>query len=498
MRASNADTALPTEPAPVADEPDVRPVESSPFVDRAFRWLTVLSIPVASFMVFRALYVPISNPDTFWHLRLGDHLLDTGQFSGQEPWSSLASRRLVLHEWAPELVYVLGYRLGGLPAVAWVQALGGVALLVTLYVCCRRFAPALVAATAAAAGLAGASGSVDARPQVVSFILAAVVTTAWMRTAQDGRARWWLVPLTWVWACSHGMWFVGVVIGLVVIAAMVLDRVADVRSAGRLVVIPLLSVVAAAMTPVGPGLLATARTMRGYTQFVAEWDAPSIFLPQSMVTLGLAAVVLVIWLRTPGRTSWVEVALWFTGVGFALMYNRTIALGAVVLALLAASVLARHARVSTDRSPSRRLEAGVIAVGTSAVLLLGPAIVSADVARPGGVPSGLDAALGALPDGTVVFNDYALGGWMLWAHPDLDPVIDGRADVYDLGYFTRTHEAFYVVPGWDDTVRDSGADAALLTTDSPLAEAFRVDLGWQPVGSDAGYSLLVPAPPEGS
>jgi hypothetical protein len=498
MRASHADTALPVEPAPVDHESDVRPPKSSHSIDRAFRWVTVLSIPVASFMVFRALYVPISDPDTFWHLRLGAHLLDTWRFSGPEPWSALASRRLVLHEWAPELVYILSYRLGGLPAVAWVQAVGAVALLLTLYVCCRRFAPALVAAIAAVAGFAGASGSVDARPQVVSFILAAVVTTAWMRTAKDGRARWWLVPLTWIWACSHGMWFVGVVIGLVVIVAMILDRAADVRSAARLMLIPLLSVVAAALTPVGPGLLLTARTMRGYTQFVAEWNAPSIFLPQSMVTLGLAAVVLVTWLRTPGRTPWVELAIWFTGVGFALMYNRTIALGAVMLALVAASVLARHARVSPERSPSRRLETRAIVLGTLAVLLLGPSVVSKDVAQAGDVPSGLDHALGALPAGTVVFNDYALGGWMLWAHPDLDPVIDGRADVYDLGYFSRTHDAYSVVPGWDDTVRESGAAAALLPTDSPLADAFRVDLGWQQVGSDAGYSLLVPASLDGS
>src|SRR4051794_2980789 len=110
MRGPDADAPLAIKAAVVEHEPEA-PVATSSGMDRAFRWLTVLSIPVASILVMRVLYAPISNPDTFWHLRLGEHLLDTWQFSGPEPWSSLATRPLVLHEWVPELVYTVGYRL---------------------------------------------------------------------------------------------------------------------------------------------------------------------------------------------------------------------------------------------------------------------------------------------------------------------------------------------------------------------------------------------------
>ena len=62
------------------------------------------------------------------------------------------------------------------------------------------------------------------RPQMLSFLLVAVTAAAWLRTREDGRLRWWLVPLTWVWAMLHGMWPIGIVIGVVAVVGLALDR----------------------------------------------------------------------------------------------------------------------------------------------------------------------------------------------------------------------------------------------------------------------------------
>ena len=75
------------------------------------------------------------------------------------------------------------------------------------------------------------------RPQVLSYLLIAVTTAAWLaRLVEDGKARWWLVPLTWVWAMVHGMWPVGIIIGLVALVGIALDRAvtrARVAATGR-------------------------------------------------------------------------------------------------------------------------------------------------------------------------------------------------------------------------------------------------------------------------
>ena len=71
------------------------------------------------------------------------------------------------------------------------------------------------------------------RPQMLSFLLVAVTIGAWLRTREDGRLRWWLVPMTWVWAMSHGMWPIGIVIGVVAVVGLALDRAYRPARSGR-------------------------------------------------------------------------------------------------------------------------------------------------------------------------------------------------------------------------------------------------------------------------
>ena len=68
-----------------------------------------------------------------------------------------------------------------------------------------------------------ASPGMSMRPQVLSYLLVAVTTEAWLEHAPTA-GRWWLVPLTWVWAMCHGMWPVGIIIGAVALVGIALDR----------------------------------------------------------------------------------------------------------------------------------------------------------------------------------------------------------------------------------------------------------------------------------
>ena len=87
-------------------------------------------------------------------------------------------------------------------------------------------------AATAAAGLLGffASDIIDRlRTPVLLFdaaglCLFAVVTGAALATVDDGRPRWWVVPLTWVWACTHGTWILGIAMTALVACAGLLDR----------------------------------------------------------------------------------------------------------------------------------------------------------------------------------------------------------------------------------------------------------------------------------
>jgi hypothetical protein len=90
----------------------------------------------------------------------------------------------------------------------------------------------------------------------------------------------------------------------------------------------------------------------------------------------------------------------------------------------------------------------------------------------------------------VVLNEYALGGWLLWRHPSLAPVIDGRAEVFDPAYIRRYLSAASATTGWREFLTQTGARTALVAQGSTLATALQERLGWKQTGADRGYVLL--------
>jgi hypothetical protein len=106
------------------------------------------------------------------------------------------------------------------------------------------------------------------------------------------------------------------------------------------------------------------------------------------------------------------------------------------------------------------------------------------------MPHHLDNALDNLAPGTVVFDDYSVGGWILWRHPKLAPVIDPRIELYDASYVDAYRAAMALAPGWEETVTTTGADHALLRAGSPLGGALVDYAGWATVATADGYVLL--------
>lgn len=431
----------------------------------------------------------VSDPDVWWHLKTGAYVLSGGQFNGPDPWVPFSSRPFVLTQWFPEVVAMQGYSLFGLPAVAWLRCAAMLGIITALVWAARQSADTVPAIMAALAGLIGTGGSLSERPQLISFVLLAVTVGAWWKSAHDLRPRWWLVPMTFVWACSHGLWGVGVVIGLAVIAGLALDRRLDRRTAMRLLAVPALALVAAALTPVGPRLLVTPfEVSSNAARFVQEWqptDARNFF---AAVTLGMIALALVPWIRGTAALPWWQIALAGTALICTLSMFRTVPLGSIIAAPLLASALQKQ-RGHPPTPLSRRGASAWMGLVAAGAIVAAP-IAGAMAQRPLGWPDELRPQLAALPAKTVVLNDFAAGGWLLWREPQLTPVIDLRSEIYSTEYisdYIRTQE---VRAGWRDFLDRTKPGYALLKSNAPLAAALREDLHWMTVGKDADYVLL--------
>lgn len=494
-----------------------------PMQHHRFERVVQITLAAAAVALAVGMVQPLTDPDTFWHIAAGRHLLETGSFAGPDPWSATASHPWVLHEWLPEVVMAAAEQVGGPRAVAWLLPLGVVVLAATLYLVCRRFTAPVLAGLITVLAVGGMGGSLSLRPHLVTFALTAVAGAAWLATIRDGRARWWLIPLTWVWAASHGMWFVSVAIGSAAVVGLWLTPLlrrdvkgtddtqgadsADatvrlsVRQLGRLALVPLGCLLAAMVTPVGPGLVTAPFTVREYARFVSEWRAPRLTDPWLQIYLAMLALLLLTWVlrawrgRRQGvdrRVDWARIGLLCASIGASLVYVRTIAVGVALLVPLLAEASShwgvRRGAGRPDRAEVTILiSAVVIGLAASAV---GSARIQQQVRT---MPTSLNPALSAIPAGTVICNDYAQGGWLVWAHPNLRPTVDGRTEIYTPAHIEEYLNFAGAGNNWHAFVERTGCTYALLVPKSTPLARLQSEYHWTVVGTSP-EAVLIRAP----
>lgn len=433
--------------------------------------------------------------DTWWHLRVGEHILATHQLRGTDPWASFAGHAYTATQWLPEAVTAWLVDLTGMGAVVWLRSLATVSLIVLLYVTARQSAGRLASSLAAAIGLLGCGAGLNPRPQLVSFVCFALVVLAWSRTVRDGRARWWLVPVFWLWACSHGLWTFGLLTSGVFLAAIVIDPATrpDRRRLARLAGLVAACAAVVALTPLGPALLLTPFEVAANAAGVAEeWRATPVNNAFAMAALGMGVGTPVAWLVSRHRPRAWEMAQLGLSLALTLVMWRLVPLGAILAAPLLAAALQRL--IGRGREGWSRRERRAVVASWAAALTLAAAVA----AGPGGASAqqfpgrmgAVDSALTQLPAGTVVLDDFGVSGWLLWKHPSLKPVIDLRVELYSPEYLAAYLRTERLQPGWQDLLPRTRASHAVLQTDSGLASALKGQLGWSTVATSGDYELL--------
>jgi hypothetical protein len=465
---------------------DTYPSEAADRTPRVMLVGPLVVLAAVPLILLRFGTAPISDPDALWHVVAGRQLWSTWQFAGPDQLATFTRLPFVHHQWLPELAMAGMDALGGLPAVAWLFHVTLLGFFVATYALCRSRAGMLAALLASVATWVGASGSLSPRPQVVGFLLLAVSLAAWLRTADDGRLRWWLVPTTLLWACVHGTWLYAVALAVLFSVGLLLDGRFGRKQLKRLGVFVAALVLVALVTPVGPGLLLAPFAISQVSPFIMEWKPTPISDPSAVATLMMGLVVIVSWLRAE-RVDWTRLLLWLLAMGSALMYARTIAVGAILVAPLFAEVLQRRV---PQRPVPGRVERRILAVASVASLLIAAVLVPSTAAFPAKVPRNFDAYLAVLPEGTVVWNVDALGGWLMYEYPNVRPTMDTRAEVYGADYLQSYVRAISGYPGWHETVQSTGARYAIVTEDSPLQDGLVRQEEWRVLARDEQYILL--------
>lgn len=365
-----------------------------------------------------------SDPDLWWHLRLGQWIADNHAIPHTEFFSYTANGApLVAHEWLSELLFwavhaVVG--LAGLAVVAGLATWSG--LLALAWIARQRGASGFNVGAVLLLGAKAMQPISGTRPQMLTFAL-----LCWSLFLLDrhlrrgGRAIWLLVPLFLLWANLHAGFAAGLALLVVALTAAALDsrwlhkldstaRRRLATAAGAL----LLSSLAVLVNPNGFDLYRYA--ILGSTpaahQLIQEWQSPDF------TTIGMAPLALLILATAASmalnrrRLLPSHVILAVIGVAAALLAVRNIAIAVALMSPGLAELLPVRYRL-----PARQvaLPAAALAVATT---LLVVAVVrlaqdSQDAAVAGQEPSCLLEGLQATDHDVRLWLPYGQAGYAI-------------------------------------------------------------------------------------
>lgn len=441
-------------------------------------------------LVAFACITPAQN-DTWWHLRSGQAMWETGSFLTTERFSFTSfGAPLQNHWWLSQLVFYGIYTAGG-PFLLTLFA--GTCALAACYGSWRLIHGAPVIRVVLLSFLVVATAPEwSVRPQVISlaFLVLCAQLIVRERTA-------WLPIVCLIWGNTHGMVIFGVLMAWVcTFEALIWTR----HRFPRDLAIAVACALAPMLSPIGweywPRVLATISMSRGLE--LQEYRSPTDLasLPFWFAVAAMAALAF--------RQRQL--------LGGYARADRVLLIGAAGLALAAASASRNIAFFAVIAAPvlSRLLEAASASLrqtrdrpaGVPAYVMLGVAMVVATAGvearwrddgaqlgwRP--IPELVLRAVESCPE--PAFNHLEDGGYLMWSLHDRRVFVDSRMEAYPLALLRRSRSAD-LDGEYEQLFRDYGIKCAVVISGSPLHRRLAEDPTMTTSFADSSRTVFVRA-----
>jgi hypothetical protein len=473
----------------------------------AISWPLLLGLAVFVFLNNATGLPLLSDPDTHWHVTVGNWILTHGTVPTADIYSfTFPGQPWIAKEWLSQVVLALAFNSGGWGGVSALAAAAigfTFALLLRFLMRDLRPLPALLFTTTA---IIMTAPHFLARPHVLAFPLVLLWVAGLVRAVEERRAPdWWLLVVMVLWANMHG----GFTLGLMLAAALALDALAGARDAAERRTLFIAwakfgigAVIAACITPYGPeSILVTSRIfgLGDSLAMIAEWRAPD-FQKQPLQELVLL-VAIYLALSRGLKLPLIRLLIVLGLVHLFLRYARNAELLAMLAPLVLAPLLARQfPSIGAEAQPSGRFTAlarpagpAMLAVclgvaGLYAGVLIGLGRIAPPTANmpAAAVAFARDAGLAGR-----VFNHYAYGGYLISA--GIPTFIDGRGELYG-GDFIKRYVQAVDLRGEEpfDAVLDRWAiDWTLLPKDQAANQLLARLPGWRRAYSDEAATIFV-------
>jgi hypothetical protein len=466
-----------------------------PPLPRLLAVFALYAIPV--FLTVQPVGHPIVDPDVWWHLRVGQWVVDHRALPDADPFTQEA-RPWVAYSWLYEvLLYGLYAAFGLHGIIAYRVVMSLLVVWATHALVCRLTRHFLASTGLTLAAVLALQPLLYERPWLFTILFTTLTLRAVLElrlAATRPAPRWvWAVPLLFVmWANIHIQFVYGlVVLGLGCVAPLI-DRALQLPGPAddsattafsprwyQLLYLSAICLVATLVSPYHVGIYGVMVEYARYTgafRTVAELLAPEFREPASYLLLALTlAAAFTLGRRSAGSFE----VLLLAGTAFLAFRARR----DLWFAVLAALVILATAAPREDEAGAADTPPALRAVGLA--LLVALAFL---VGRARGLsPEALErtaarhfpvAAVRAIKDrgySGPLFNDFNWGGYLIWALPEMPVAIDGRTNLHGDERMARFGRTWAGLPGWQDDPDLSAAGVILTPLESPLASLLLLD-----------------------
>lgn len=417
--------------------------------------------------IFLLFFLPPIDTDLGWHLRYGEHFLQTGDI-----WKTNELTYFLEGYYFPytaAFYQVITALVGGLFGLSLVYAI----LMTLAFLAYSRINKSLLKINLLGFLFIAFFGwvvfSLGWRSQIFTFF--GLITTFWIlsKTERSPKLGFLLPLLFFVWANTHG----GFILGLAILSFATFQELVNKnwQKFKYLAVLTITSGLAALLNPFGVDIYKEALRHSQYPlkTLIAEWVPPSLEFKLLIIGIGVFALV-ALWAKGEKKVFWSLVLLFFSYLAFDARRHLPF------FALVTVLALKDSFKEKLALLEIKPLFAKLFTFG----ILLG--ILLLFVTR---IPRTMNIAfdpktycsvlnypcraiefIRANPQDKNVFTAYEWGGFLEWQLPEYKPFVDGRMPAWDTpegkSPYTVYLEIIQAQPGYQETLDKYGTDWLLI------------------------------------
>jgi hypothetical protein len=484
---------------PVADLADTR------IVKRVFSF----PVAIASLLVVLAVLTVRSrfdDPDMWWHLRAGQIIWTTHTIPTTDLFSFTAIHHTwIPHEWLSQTLIFAAYHWAGFTGLMLWLCLFVSAIFIAGYILCSLYSGnSKVSFLGALIIFIFATVGISIRPQVIGYLLL-ILELLCIHLGRSRTPRWfWLLPpLFALWINCHGSFFLGIVVACLFLfssyvqfqwGSLTAERWNPSRRRTFLIALAL-SVAALFLNPIGIKQILLPLDFLLHQNInlgiVQEWQ-PLVLSSQRgilfMVVLGCCFLLAII---RKSELRFDELLLLALGAWMAGSHDRML----FVFGILAAPILSRMCATSWEgyNPAADRIWPNAMLIGLALLVSVLAFPSAKNLAAQAEKNSPVQAVefIKANHLSGPMMNDYAYGGYLIWAMPEHPVFIDGRAEVYEWAGVLGQFRDWLSLQSNPNTLLDQyNIQFCLLTPNAPMAHVLP-SMHWKTIYSDSNAVIFI-------